>query len=40
MELEEGLLLFEELQKEGADTAEMQQLLVTFILLLFWLTEV
>ena len=29
MELEEGLLLFEEIQKEGSDTTEMQQLLVT-----------
>ena len=30
MELEEALLLFEELQKEGADTSEMQQLLVIY----------
>ena len=28
MELEEALLLLEELQKEGEDTAEMQQILV------------
>jgi hypothetical protein len=32
MELEEALLLFEEIQKEGADTSEMQQLLVIYFL--------
>ena len=31
MELEEALLLLEELQKEGSDTTEMQQLLVILI---------